>query len=163
MRNVRLKIVRKMKTAVNMIAVRGADVTVSKLRWTLVCSGVDDQTQWILHGRFWLCSLHYHSLISTNVGWSYIFFPTIHVYRMPYHELIPQLRIALQRLYQEGSEMEKRWAAKVSLSDRSSALSPHNKEATMGMETSTLSAKAVRRVFASHSLWLTCITIGPSC
>jgi hypothetical protein len=47
--------------------------------------------------------------IVVHIGWSYIFQPTLHVYRMPY----PNLRIlrpALRGIWDQGIKMENRWA-----------------------------------------------------
>jgi hypothetical protein len=55
-------------------------------------------------------------------GWSYIFFPTFHIYRMSYHDLIPKLRSSLRFIWEKGSAMEKRWAAQISLPDVKHAL-----------------------------------------
>lgn len=99
-RHIRATIVKKIKTAINLIVIRGADVTELKGRPRLVLNqhgGKDAQSQRILH------------------GWSYIFFPSLHIYRMPYHDLIPKLRSALRFIFEKGTTMEKRWAAQISL------------------------------------------------
>jgi hypothetical protein len=41
--------------------------------------------------------------------WTYLFFPTLAVYRMPYPELVTQLRKALNSLYEKGTLLEQGW------------------------------------------------------
>lgn len=48
-----------------------------------------------------------------DTGWSYIFFPTLEMYRMPYHDLIPPLRLALQAFQRQGRMMEAKWEARI--------------------------------------------------
>ena len=55
-----------------------------------------------------------------HLGWSYIFNPTLDIYRMPYPDLIRILRTALRRIWERGMIMEERWAAKA-LADREKA------------------------------------------
>jgi len=108
-KHIRTTIMNKIKTAVNLIVVRGADTTEVKGRPVLVFNqreGEHNQTRWILQ------------------GWSYIFFPTLHIYRMSYHDLIPKLRSALCFIYERGSAMETRWAAQITLPDIRHTLPP---------------------------------------
>ena len=43
------------------------------------------------------------------VGWSYVFFPTIEVYRMPYPDLVNCIRDALRFVYTKASALEQGW------------------------------------------------------
>ena len=43
------------------------------------------------------------------IGWSYVFFPTIEVYRMPYPDLVNCIRDALRFVYTKASAMEQGW------------------------------------------------------
>jgi len=59
-------------------------------------------------------------------GWTYIFYPTIEVYSMPYHQLIPKLRHLLESLNLQAIRLENSWMASSLLSER--ALSPISPE-----------------------------------
>ena len=52
-----------------------------------------------------------------------MFFPTLEIYRMSYHDLIPKMRSALQFIWTKGSAMEKRWTAQLPLQNIKNALS----------------------------------------
>ena len=43
------------------------------------------------------------------IGWSYVFFPTIEVYRMPYPDLVNCIRDALRCVYTKAFAMEQGW------------------------------------------------------
>jgi len=43
------------------------------------------------------------------IGWSYVFFPTTEVYRMPYPDLVNCIRDALRFVYTKASAMEQGW------------------------------------------------------
>jgi len=49
--------------------------------------------------------------IYPSAGWSYIFSPTTHVYRMPYVKLIPLLRHTLTNLNRRALTLENQWLA----------------------------------------------------
>lgn len=51
-------------------------------------------------------------LLKLRSGWTYIFFPTIEIYRMPYHEMIPLLRDLLRRIYELSQDLERKWASR---------------------------------------------------
>jgi hypothetical protein len=59
-------------------------------------------------------------------GWTYIFYPTIEVYSMPYHQLIPKLRQLLESLNSQAIRLENSWMASSLLSER--GVSPVNPE-----------------------------------
>ena len=43
------------------------------------------------------------------IGWSYVFFPTFEVHRMPYPDLVNCIRDALRCVYTKASAMEQGW------------------------------------------------------
>ncbi|KAF8153014.1 hypothetical protein B0H34DRAFT_721836 [Crassisporium funariophilum] len=44
-------------------------------------------------------------------GWSYIFYPDLHVFNMPYETLVPLLREGLRTLYASANSLERQWLA----------------------------------------------------
>lgn len=119
--HIRTTINRRLKHAINLIVVRGADAKEVKGRPTLVFGQHNDKTasdQWILRGTRNISVLRSHALNRLRkTGWSYLFFPTLHLYRMPYQELIPKLRTALEFIFNAGTKMEKRWIAQIPFAD----------------------------------------------
>ncbi|KAG5643512.1 hypothetical protein DXG03_000704 [Asterophora parasitica] len=93
-RCIRAKIVRRLKTSINLIVSRGADVVETNGKRKLV---MNEQEAEMLSNN-WICP-----------GWTYIFFPTLEIYRMPYHVMIPMLRSALRELWIKSQAMEKSW------------------------------------------------------
>ncbi|KAJ7856535.1 hypothetical protein B0H13DRAFT_1564003, partial [Mycena leptocephala] len=89
----RVQIVRRFKTAVGLIATRGAAVTEVKGRLRLVFDEANLAQSWILQ------------------GWTYYLRPSLEMYRMPYPELVNILRPALRYLWTRGTEMEAQWTA----------------------------------------------------
>ena len=61
-----------------------------------------------------MASFHFLKMVNADdnrcLGWVYICIPKLPVYRMPYHELVSLLRLALQTLYAHGMYLEHRWA-----------------------------------------------------
>ena len=77
---------------------------------------------WILQGLFSNSGLIPSPSLITLIGWSYIFAPTVEVYRMPYSKLIPILRQALTTLKDQAIEMENKWLALSLLREQRMAL-----------------------------------------
>ncbi|KAF5384262.1 hypothetical protein D9615_003433 [Tricholomella constricta] len=97
-RHIRHKIASRMKIAINLIVSRGADTIESNGKRRLVMNEKEAETlsdKWI------------------SPGWTYIFFPTLEIYRMPYHDMIPMLRMALRRIWQQSQAMETVWERRV--------------------------------------------------
>ncbi|KAG6885128.1 hypothetical protein C0993_005706 [Termitomyces sp. T159_Od127] len=93
---IRGKIVSRLKVAINLIVSRGADVTTVNGKPKLVMNeeeAVKMSDKWV------------------SPGWTYIFFPTLEIYRMPYHEMIPLLRQSLRRIYDLSQDFERKWAS----------------------------------------------------
>ncbi|RDB17071.1 hypothetical protein Hypma_001714 [Hypsizygus marmoreus] len=98
-KHIRLRIANKLKTALTLIVIRGANTVESDGKRKLVLDEEEAKTmadKWILR------------------GWTYVFFPTLEIYRMPYHDLVPLLRTGLQRIWTAGSNLENTWAGQVS-------------------------------------------------
>ncbi|KAI0657565.1 hypothetical protein C8Q70DRAFT_272267 [Cubamyces menziesii] len=87
-------ILRKFKTAISLIVVRGADV-----------EGQGDEAKLVFReehagkAKDWILS-----------DWTYIVRPKIEVYGMPYTEFIPTLRRALRDIVTDGRRLELEWA-----------------------------------------------------
>ncbi|KAJ3502725.1 hypothetical protein NLJ89_g8753 [Agrocybe chaxingu] len=113
-RYTRCQITRHMKVALNLIVTRGAyfgdpalrndgpakeDVKPlgAEIKPKHVVMRFDEEEARSM-GRKWIMQ-----------GWSYIWFPTMEVYRMPYSQLIPRLRQMLIFLKQRANELEKSW------------------------------------------------------
>ncbi|KAJ7734764.1 hypothetical protein DFH07DRAFT_119507 [Mycena maculata] len=101
----RVQIVRRFKTALNLIAVRNADAKEVKGRLRLVFDDKGVATQWFLQ------------------GWTYYVRGSLELYRMPYPELVSLLRPVLRDLWERGTAMEAKWAD-VSLGRSQSRQSP---------------------------------------
>ncbi|CAA7266251.1 unnamed protein product [Cyclocybe aegerita] len=113
-RYTRCQITRRMKVASNLIVTRGAYFGEPALKnegpakEDVKTLGVGikpkrvvmrfDQEEAKSMGRKWIMQ-----------GWSYVWFPTMEVYRMPYSELIPRLRQKLTFLNKRANELEKSW------------------------------------------------------
>ncbi|KAG6874013.1 hypothetical protein C0995_007970 [Termitomyces sp. Mi166 len=95
-RHVRGKIASRLKVAINLIVTRGADVVTVDGKPKLVMNEEEAEKmsdKWV------------------SPGWTYIFFPTLEIYRMPYHDMIPLLRDSLQRIYDLSQKFERKWAS----------------------------------------------------
>ncbi|KAF8888835.1 hypothetical protein BD779DRAFT_1785659 [Infundibulicybe gibba] len=103
---VRLKISRKIKTAITLIVVRGAQVSEKGLLMLDADEAREKGDMWILP------------------GWSYLFFPTLEIYRMEYPELVTILRNALRRIWETGKKMESALPAKKPLPSPNTQRSP---------------------------------------
>ncbi|KAM6501164.1 hypothetical protein JOM56_004178 [Amanita muscaria] len=90
---VRMAISRRVKHAIELIIARGANAGDDIERKVIF----DDQEAKEM-GPKWVLN-----------GWMYIFHPTLKLYRMPYHDLIPQLRTALQMIHDRGMRLEHQW------------------------------------------------------
>lgn len=77
---------------------------------------------WILQGLFSNSALIPSLSLRNLKGWSYIFAPTVEVYRMPYSKLIPMLRQALTTLKDQAIEIENKWLALSLLREQRMAL-----------------------------------------
>ncbi|KAL5520767.1 hypothetical protein ACEPAF_2770 [Sanghuangporus sanghuang] len=75
---VRTRIKRRIKAAVNLIVTRDADVRTVKGKQVVVSNETDDGEKWILQ------------------DWTYVFRPSLEVYRMPFPTLISYIREALE-------------------------------------------------------------------
>ncbi|KAF8628799.1 hypothetical protein AX15_003714 [Amanita polypyramis BW_CC] len=104
---VRTAISRRVKHALELIVVRGANSRGAHLhvkgRENVVVGRdeaiVLDDDEAKQMGPKWILN-----------GWMYIFHPTLQLYRMPYHELILLLRWALQSIHMHGMYLEHQWA-----------------------------------------------------
>ncbi|TFK32088.1 hypothetical protein BDQ12DRAFT_693016 [Crucibulum laeve] len=107
-RVVRAGITRRIKAALLMIVTRGAtDFDPSSVREKEtqdkkgkkkpILYGDEDEAK--QEGAHWILP-----------GWTYIFFPTLAIYRMPYPELVMVLRRGLKKLWGRGVELEQEWA-----------------------------------------------------
>ncbi|PFH51170.1 hypothetical protein AMATHDRAFT_3301 [Amanita thiersii Skay4041] len=104
---IRTSIARRVKYAIRLIVTRGAYtklVTVKRVEngeqktvKEKIVAFNDKEAE--VRGCKWLLN-----------GWMYIFHPTIHLYRMPYQDLIPLLRGALKLIYSRGILLERQWA-----------------------------------------------------
>ncbi|KAF7309888.1 hypothetical protein MIND_00361100 [Mycena indigotica] len=88
----RHQVVRRFKSAISLIVVRGAHAEVDNGRLTLVYDPDHSPDQWLLP------------------GWTYFLHWSMALYRMPYPELIKHLRPMLSQIFQHGSKVERRWA-----------------------------------------------------
>jgi len=113
-RVIRLKLGSRLKTAINLVVVRGVNVAVGNGgRRKLVMNeqeAIDEGDKWILPGiRPLSPHLGFLKLTRSLAGRSYIFHPSVEVYRMSYHDLIPLVRIALRSIWDSGMKLEKKW------------------------------------------------------
>ncbi|KAH0587097.1 hypothetical protein H2248_005914 [Termitomyces sp. 'cryptogamus'] len=95
---IRVKIASRLKIAINLIVTRGADVAEVNGKLKLVMN----EEEAVKMSDKWL-----------SPGWTYIFFPTLEIYRMPYHDMIPLLRKSLRQIYDLSQEFEKKWVSNV--------------------------------------------------
>ncbi|KAG5731991.1 60S ribosomal protein L18-B [Termitomyces sp. T112] len=93
---IRVKIASRLKIAINLIVTRGADVAEVNGKLKLVMN----EEEAVKMSDKWL-----------SPGWTYIFFPTLEIYRMPYHDMIPLLRKSLRQIYDLSQEFEKKWVS----------------------------------------------------
>ncbi|KAJ6625118.1 hypothetical protein B0H10DRAFT_2003779 [Mycena sp. CBHHK59/15] len=91
--HVRVQILRRFKTALNLIVTRGADAKDVKGRLQLVFDEENDPYRWILQ------------------GWTYTLRAQLDLYQLPYPELVQRLRPALRTIWFRGTWMEEQWAA----------------------------------------------------
>ena len=117
-RYMRRRITTRIKTTLNLIVTRGAYVDQNEIQ-----NGTDqprlkfDNREATLMGEKWIMqgnkSTPSYQLempnITTNLGWSYIFYPTTEVYNMPYPKLVTLLRQGLQTLYNSATKLEQQW------------------------------------------------------
>ncbi|KAJ7454038.1 hypothetical protein B0H11DRAFT_2070092 [Mycena galericulata] len=87
----RVQILRRFKTALNLIATRNADVKEVNGRLLLMFDEKGASEDWILQ------------------GWSYHLRASLELYSMSYPELVGHLRPALRDLWTRGTEMEAQW------------------------------------------------------
>ncbi|TFK45183.1 hypothetical protein OE88DRAFT_1640271 [Heliocybe sulcata] len=93
---VKRKVAWRIKTALNLIVTRGADVrTVRNVK--------GKEQKLLVEGE--------PSRDLIRQDWTYVFVPALEVYRMPYEILIPMLREALLLITARAHVLEKRWAA----------------------------------------------------
>ncbi|KAF4613276.1 hypothetical protein D9613_011015 [Agrocybe pediades] len=100
-RYMRREVEKRLRAALNYIVARGAyyDVLEKKIKFN-----PEDV------GRKWAMQ-----------GWAYLFFPSIELYRMPYGQLISQLRSLLQSVNKQIVAMENDWLNRALLSAQSSS------------------------------------------
>ena len=67
-------------------------------------------SEWTMRGTH--CNLYKRHTVDAVQGWTYIFYPTIEVYRMPYPTLITLLRQCIANLNSKATALEKGWLAK---------------------------------------------------
>ena len=107
---VRLTVKSRLKTAVSLVITRGACAERSadgKGKQVLV-SRDEDSRSWVLSGAFFKnSSLSRHT--DQLVDWTYVFFPTLHVYRMPYIELITLIRKGLTTINDSAKFLSQKW------------------------------------------------------
>ncbi|KAJ6565483.1 hypothetical protein DFH09DRAFT_466694 [Mycena vulgaris] len=89
----RVQILRRFKTALNLIATRAAVVQQVKGRLKLIFDDTETADECILQ------------------GWTYFLRPTLELYRMPYPELVGHLRPMLRDIWTRATAMEAQWAA----------------------------------------------------
>ncbi|KAG6896753.1 hypothetical protein C0992_006328 [Termitomyces sp. T32_za158] len=102
-KHIRVKIVSRLKIAINLIVSRGANVAQVDGKTKLVM----DEEEAAKMSDKWL-----------SPGWTYIFFPTLEIYRMPYHEMIPLLRTSLRRIYNSTQSFERKWASGAAIQEK---------------------------------------------
>ncbi|TFK75570.1 hypothetical protein BDN72DRAFT_831845 [Pluteus cervinus] len=123
-RNVRVRLTRKMKTAVSHVITRGARTTEVNGKRTIVFSEASqpEENNWVLR------------------GWSYAFVPSLEVYMMPYQDLIPLMRSAMRAIWEQGMAMEARWEKVTPSSSRISKRKSSTREFTMRINERALRA-----------------------
>lgn len=90
---------RKIKNATRLVVLRGAKVGRGEYKGTPYAKVVFDEEEVTrMDGRGWIMP-----------GWSYVFFPTTEVYRMPYPDLVSCIRDALRFVYTRAHAMEQGW------------------------------------------------------
>ncbi|CAL1709712.1 unnamed protein product [Somion occarium] len=97
---IRNRISYRLKTALSMIVIRGADVKLNKKGQEEIVFNENEA------GRHWIMP-----------NWTYIAAPTLEVYRMPYTELVPALRQLLLRVNSHAAFAERNWMLRPKASD----------------------------------------------
>ncbi|KAJ8522098.1 hypothetical protein ONZ45_g1322 [Pleurotus djamor] len=100
---IRNELKRRIKTALNLVVARGATAkpdSTGQLQLVLP-ENAPEQNNIVLQ------------------GWSYIFRPTLEVYRMPYPTLVKHLRDALEGIWKAGIAKEKAWSVTLANKKRS--------------------------------------------
>ena len=120
--HMRRRITTRIKTALNLIVTRGAyedqsNIQIPRLKFDNEEASIMGE-RWIMQGMVYRCNdstnLKCHS---THLGWSYIFYPTTEIYNMSYPKLVTLLRQGLKSLYNNASELERRWLKEALLSE----------------------------------------------
>lgn len=110
---IRKKTVNKFKTALGLIVTRGATGAAQETGHMRLNFKEDpsEERKWVLQGAFAdrIIFTGYLHLTRGLIDWTYIFYPRLSVYRMPYPQLIEELRKALRFIWEVGSELEKGW------------------------------------------------------
>ncbi|KAG7095986.1 hypothetical protein E1B28_006669 [Marasmius oreades] len=96
-RVVRTKITNKLKTAIELVTIKGAEVKKVDGKETLVMNAEKAEKM---------------SREGVMRGWTYIFFPRLAIYLMPYTKLVPLVEKALSVAYVQASSLERSWAIK---------------------------------------------------
>ncbi|GLB39717.1 hypothetical protein LshimejAT787_0702270 [Lyophyllum shimeji] len=139
-RHIRHKIASRLKIAINLIVSRGADAVEDRGKRRLVMNEREAETmtdKWV------------------SPGWTYIFVPTLEIYRMPYHDLIPMLRKALRQIWDQSQRLEMSWQTQTT-----NAPVKHNaRKPKSGGHLDQRRAPASRRTFSTTS----CISAEEKC
>jgi hypothetical protein len=115
---IRGKTTRRLKTAVSLVVSRGAYAYIkgkgdnpNALQLGFKDSASTDPYQWISPGAFptLLLPAGLDSRFLTSSDWTYIFTPTLSIYRMPYPELVGILRNAFGSMLNRIKRTEAQW------------------------------------------------------
>ena len=115
---VRAKTTRRLKTAVSLVISRGAYTYVNRkgdnpndIRLAFEDSANTDPYQWISPGalRALFLPTDVDSRFLTASDWTYVFTPTLSIYRMPYPELVGILRSAFAFMLKKIKRIEAQW------------------------------------------------------
>ncbi|KAF8639216.1 hypothetical protein AX17_001701 [Amanita inopinata Kibby_2008] len=146
---VRTAINRRVKHSIELIITRGAHVNTTKVKqrskdgWKEVEKKViafDDREAREM-GPKWVLN-----------GWMYIFHPTLLLYRMPYHDLVPLLREAFRRIYGRGIYLEQQWVAvRQNKSEQKSGNRNPKTGASPKTSSSTNAVRQARSMFSSFA------------
>lgn len=101
---IRQTVNRKLRTALNLIAIRGAHKLDGKL--ALDPAMAEEAQGWFLRGK---SCRHFRRVHLTITGWTYIFHPKLEIYRLPYHDLVDSLRTAFKSLHGRAMVLEDQW------------------------------------------------------
>ena len=117
---IRKKIGAKLKMAVRLVVTRGASAVEvgkkGKSKLELRCDEEDAGAKWILRGTS-IAIYGCHNVDRKNciwgafglIDWTYMVIPRLEVYRMPMPQLVQEMRVALQAIYEKAQRLEAYW------------------------------------------------------